>query len=553
MGSGLSLSDHDIVQLELKSQLQNISLKCRENINKGGLLTNSEDFLKFLGAVKTYVKQNGIKGAEASKQIISSLEKMEMKIEIFRGKVENLSNNKIGIQMTSLKDELDKSLNDIQNLLVNQTSSNDLKSASSITLTSSSIDSQSSSSIPLSSKKKEKSTSTSLKKSRKGTKKEKGNKTETSKNIFLKQLLTKKLRDPWHGFKSTFGGKMSPPEEYNYLVNETPFKIDGDDLSYSGIKRNVYFFDGNISSFDLYKEYMISVHDQLFGTYLQENESNTDNATLLTLDSLSAIHEVIGLKVCNCSFIDSFEKLHISPLHSLVSLQVIGSNIVNVEDTALERQIWLRDLGLVGLKLKKIPNICNLPKLLCLDISFNSFPSVQSNFQEILKSTTLHELNLSGCELTLLEPDTFSNLPSLIKLNISYNNFPSLEVSLEHLVSSRNLPSRLVHFIEYPNPYHKKINSEKYNEVMKSLTKKLPCIKEINNLEYKINMNFGENIIKESLERSVVEEASIISSGKESCSCKEGNACLNPENCQNWSQRYEVARTAREEKYDNFF
>eukprot|EP00750_Incisomonas_marina_P028967 INCI7016.1.p1 GENE.INCI7016.1~~INCI7016.1.p1 ORF type:complete len:590 (-),score=83.32 INCI7016.1:914-2683(-) len=238
---------------------------------------------------------------------------------------------------------------------------------------------------------------------------------------------------------------------------------------------------------------------------------------------------------------------------SLVELSLSG-NLLECQglDLPSMSESWLRNLDLSGNRIAKFPPFEKPMRLLRLDLSFNKGLRVLS---KDLGNTVPHlrDLNLEGCSLFSLSCDTESPtdnallpLRFLEKLNLASNYLPLLELAKVLVLR----PIKHLSIRDNPGCVDDKLSFEQ--KLLCMLPKKLPGLKSIDGNDTKlvggklVAMGGGGGL-GEGGQRGFGASA-VFAEDTASCSCLEGNPCVVSYNCQNWANRFEVARRIRQQK-----
>jgi hypothetical protein len=235
---------------------------------------------------------------------------------------------------------------------------------------------------------------------------------------------------------------------------------------------------------------------------------------------------------------------------------------------AAQTTCWLRKLILAGNCLDNMvtlsPLLARTPCLLHLDLSQN--PTVGESVGTVdfstvpLRALILQHVGLTSVDLKL--PTGIGCLSALNTLDLSYNKLADLQ-ELDPMVGKGDLSKKsgqgkgcfehLAHLSLQHNPFTATDGGSSYEAWQKGLTKLIPSLKSVDDEEAQAH-TFGwgaVDMIQETVQRSTAK--TLAEQDSASCSCVEGNPCAVPKNCRDWPNRFDVARAAREEKYDMVF
>ena len=226
--------------------------------------------------------------------------------------------------------------------------------------------------------------------------------------------------------------------------------------------------------------------------------------------------------------------------------------------------LYLRELIIVGNQISKFPDLSHLPLLLVLDLSYNPIKTLTDDTKKTFSiCKNLRIVRLEWCELedddgsggtkfSLI--DYFSLLANVMEeLNIG-NNLLTHRDNLESLKSCKRIKSLVVH----GNPCTMKVTGEALTsdfdkgdidvEWCLKLAMKFGALKMYNNCKYSHSIkSFNSNDFSLASGGELGATSGAGDDGA-NCSCVEGNPCVVPYNCKNWSKRFEISRRARENK-----
>jgi hypothetical protein len=225
---------------------------------------------------------------------------------------------------------------------------------------------------------------------------------------------------------------------------------------------------------------------------------------------------------------------------------------------------WLRKLVLAGNRVADIstpsPLLAKLPFLLHLDLSQN--PSVgasigTADFSRVpLRALLLQNVGLSAVDLAL--PTGIGSLSALQNLDLSHNKLADLQ-ELDALTGQqlgkqgKGCFEFLTHLNTSNNPFATAGGGGSYVAWQQQLQRLVPSLKSVDAQQAQAQAFGWGNVdmVRETMERSTA--ISLSEQDSSSCSCVGGNPCAVACNCRDWANRFQVARAAREEKYDNVF
>lgn len=205
---------------------------------------------------------------------------------------------------------------------------------------------------------------------------------------------------------------------------------------------------------------------------------------------------------------------------------------------ALGGPMWLRHLNLGMNPMESLHGLGSaFPRLLVLDVSFIELSSVDGAWQALAELSRLRRLVAEGCSLCSFED--WEELPSLKTLEVNDNAIEELE-ELEILAKKckglLELDFRENEVAEKPG-YAKKI------------AKFFPNLTWLDNQSRKkyvakgADATYSADALKE---KDVTAVDGMFKN--ESCSCLEGNPCLDRATCKDWANREKVAAEARKRK-----
>ena len=245
---------------------------------------------------------------------------------------------------------------------------------------------------------------------------------------------------------------------------------------------------------------------------------------------------------------------------SLVSI-ALSNNDVDDGDAVLgdaSKRNWLREVKLSGNKLKawptKLASVC--PALVSIDLSFN--PRLSLLNADLRPFAGLLKLELAGLGLTNFTgadddedddddggPPTTSStatplsaLRSLYELNVSENDFERLE-AFTPLAALKNLA--VLDASGCP--------AAENGRYKRALLEYCPNLQQLDGDKTKSTMSGARpSATATAYEGSGTDSVFGANRDRSSCSCVEGNPCIDPTLCKDWRNRFTVAHEARKRK-----
>ena len=404
--------------------------------------------------------------------------------------------------------------------------------------------------------------------------------------------------DPWKSLKSPYGGRASPADEFNKLLSWNQWsKVDVTACSKSGNISTRILQSGMLFQFWKETEKLFyqsqlqksSNEDSIPSVDGNKVESSEDQAATLTaeetVDTVQAgsvnskyvVIESSGEKSStNINLEEAEARKHrvacVSMDISELSLgpdmqnQLVGLDLTDNRFTYHSvgglNALYLRELIIVGNQISKFPDLSHLPLLLVLDLSYNPIKTLTDDTKKTFSiCKNLRIVRLEGCELEdddgsggtkISLFDYFSLLANVMEeLNIGNNRLTHRD-NLESLKSCKRIKSLVVR----GNPCTMKVTGDLLTpdkgdidtEWCLKLAMKFGALKMYNNCKYSHSIkSFNSNDFSLS---SGGELGATTGAGDDgaNCSCVEGNPCVVPYNCKNWSKRFEISRRARENK-----
>jgi hypothetical protein len=247
------------------------------------------------------------------------------------------------------------------------------------------------------------------------------------------------LTDPWGKafFKSQFGGKLSPAEEWdklhgsNYLDPLTAILHRDAVLKHltkggvllgasiesdchlpledtGGASLTVVSADGTTQNGDTHRVQTETGHTvtTIVSSDSSSTEPNSKFAQRLVMASLDLTGFILSPKMGK----------------NLVSLNLTDNRL---KDAGMLGGCWLRDLNLAANQLSTIPNLLQFPKLLRLNLSHNPICDVSSaSFDPV----QLRCLIMQGCSLNIIKSSEVNRMLFFSKSRLPDSPFPALNV-----------------------------------------------------------------------------------------------------------------------------
>lgn len=259
----------------------------------------------------------------------------------------------------------------------------------------------------------------------------------------------------------------------------------------------------------------------------------------MELEAAGSPPACLGLIAADCQLTECPLKDYL--VERLVALDLTGNklDLEGLETLVQGGLVFLRELKVGGNKFGgAFPSqaLALMPALLHLDFSFNPIADLAT--VDFAPLAGLMKLDLSGCDIETLEDaaDGLKALVSLRELVLTENEIEGLD-GVEAL---QNLPRLAVLDLTENEVCEVRGYKKKVLELLPGLeeldgdkTGTLSKGKYTGRLDYG---NSGtEEIFQQNLDRS-------------SCSCLEGNPCVQPDRCGDWKNRFTVAMNARRRK-----
>eukprot|EP00928_Gymnodinium_smaydae_P023512 TRINITY_DN19377_c0_g1_i1.p1 TRINITY_DN19377_c0_g1~~TRINITY_DN19377_c0_g1_i1.p1 ORF type:complete len:458 (+),score=143.37 TRINITY_DN19377_c0_g1_i1:41-1414(+) len=234
---------------------------------------------------------------------------------------------------------------------------------------------------------------------------------------------------------------------------------------------------------------------------------------------------------------DGRESLAVSEAVEKVTVSLDISECAFVRVDALPA-LWLRNLALNGNPLTSLEGLCDLfPQLVAIDLSFVDLSSVDGAFAALRRCPQLRSLTAEAAGISTFED--FEHMPQLTCLEIVENEVEELDelkVLLEKCPSLKKLDLR-------ENPI---VTESGYAAKVKKV---FPKLEWHNNQSGKKYIAATRDKVGYSSSPADGDVAAVDGLFKnESCSCVEGNPCLDRTTCRDWENRHKVAAEARKTK-----
>ncbi|CAK9067426.1 unnamed protein product [Durusdinium trenchii] len=220
----------------------------------------------------------------------------------------------------------------------------------------------------------------------------------------------------------------------------------------------------------------------------------------------------------------------------LVSADLSENQLPNT--AAIAGPLWLRHLNLGMNPLESLDGLgSSFPRLLVLDVSFNELGAMDGAWKALAAIPKLQRLVAEGCRIQSFEE--LQEMPQLRTLEVSDNlleDLEELDVLAGKCTSLVELDFRENEAWEKPG-YAKKIDQL------------FPNLTWLDNQSRKKYVAKGAEATYSAETMREKEVAAVDGMFKnESCSCIEGNPCLDRATCKDWANREKVAAEARKKK-----
>uniref|UniRef100_A0A6T8J270 Uncharacterized protein n=1 Tax=Hemiselmis andersenii TaxID=464988 RepID=A0A6T8J270_HEMAN len=358
---------------------------------------------------------------------------------------------------------------------------------------------------------------------------------EAEEQAYLEKLKEEPVQDPWKPYKSIYGGPLSAAECYDRFRKGVAGDEKLKDLQQVLV---------------VHKAEMQSAIDALDPQPKSKAVGTISALTSLLASKGESSHQRIALSGCGLSSLmwcgpaaGRFVELDVS-FNDISSVDRIWTPIMPEDEDAPKPHCWLRSLVLAGNQLTRFPCFATeLPKLVKLDLSFNEIAALPTE-EALANLSNLRSLGLQNCMLKSTSAPNggccLAPLQNLAALDLSFNLLADLKDMAGLTVLQR--------LQELDVGCNELCAIEGYDDTVKALRMKISTLKKLNDEE--VRRQFGGYGLS-GMEDMVSSIADAMTSDKSSCSCVEGNPCLQPDNCNDWQNRFRVAHKVRREMYWN--
>jgi len=218
----------------------------------------------------------------------------------------------------------------------------------------------------------------------------------------------------------------------------------------------------------------------------------------------------------------------------VVSLDLTESQVEQVSDLPA---LWLRNLVLSGSPVSSLDGISKLfPKLLSIDLSFVDIPSIVGGWDALAACASLRTLLGEGSCVA-----TFEDMPVMKALE----SLELLENDVEEVEELKTLAAKCPNLKRLDLRENPVVSESGYAKAVK---KHLPGLSWHNNQSLKKQTAKAAALGKVAIAVNADVAAVDGLYKNESCSCLEGNPCIDPATCVDWANREVVAKEARRKK-----
>eukprot|EP00939_MAST-03C_sp_MAST-3C-sp1_P004570 g4570.t1 len=372
-------------------------------------------------------------------------------------------------------------------------------------------------------KTKDKSTRSGLRKKKKKKKKKKSTETVLTKE---QALTLRSVRDPWNDRKSAFGGRMTPDEEWEVLM-ESDERNRGVHANLNiaqsgrGTSGTTIVIDRNaLTSMEAYDADRLS-----FAEYYEKGDKSREADEKKFLLTSEIVERLVHID-CSASAVTS---------------------IAFVPTSESSFRCWARSVvasrnRITGQSLSSA--LRTMPKLLRLDLSENDLDGTlePGTFRG---ATNIMWLSMRSCKLRTDSLEALRSLPSATHLDLGGNLIDHVDKTIDALCVLKKMTwlnlsgnplllgaardeDTLVCLLHTSLPRLRVYNGEVVEETKKT---------------WNDPPKGAQRLAGTTLGGIVA-----ICGQTESCSCVEGNPCVSKYNCKDWGNRFEIAREARERK-----
>jgi len=232
------------------------------------------------------------------------------------------------------------------------------------------------------------------------------------------------------------------------------------------------------------------------------------------------------------------EILHLSDGHrkQLVAADVSENQLASAR--ALGGPLWLRYLNISTNPITSLDGLAELfPRLLVLDLSFVELSEILGVWRALAELPRLRKLQVEGCGVASFED--LEKMSELRTLELNDN-------ALEDLAELDTLAAKCPNLVELDLRENDVASEPGYAKKVKKLWPKLTWF---DNQSLKKYVAAGAAAVYDAEVLREKDVAAVDGMFKnESCSCLEGNPCVDPATCKDWANREKVAAAARKKK-----